>query len=53
MLVPLKIYNSLKNILKENISQEFRWKNIDETRNCFPEEIGTINWWVESTKKFV
>ena len=25
---------------KENISQEFRLKNIDETRNYFLEEIG-------------
>ena len=26
-------------MVKENISQEFRWKNIDETRNYFLEEI--------------
>ena len=27
-------------MVKENISQEFRLKNIDETRNYFLEEIG-------------
>ena len=27
-------------MVKENISQEFRSKNIDETRNYFLEEIG-------------
>ena len=26
-------------MVEENISQEFRWKNIDETRNYFLEEI--------------
>ena len=26
-------------MVKENISQEFRLKNIDETRNCFLEKI--------------
>ena len=26
-------------MVKENISQEFRFKNIDETRNCFLEKI--------------
>ena len=29
----------LKNITEENISQEFRLKNVDETRNYFLEEI--------------
>ena len=33
------MYNYYKNIAKENISQEFRFKNIDETRNYFPKEI--------------
>ena len=31
---------------EENISVEFRLKNIDETRNY-------LNWWVRGTKKFV
>ena len=26
-------------MVEENISQQFRLKNIDETRNCFIEEI--------------
>ena len=26
-------------MIQENTSQEFRLKNIDETRNCFVEEI--------------
>ena len=30
----MKIYNYF-----ENMSQEFRWKNINETRNCFLGEI--------------
>ena len=35
----MKIYNYFKNIVEENISQEFRLKSIDETRNYFLEEI--------------
>ena len=31
----MKIYNYFKNITEENISQEFRLENIDETRNYF------------------
>ena len=38
-LVYLKIYNYFKNIVEENISQELRLKNIDETRNYFLKEI--------------
>ena len=35
-----RIYNYFKNYMaEENISQKFRLKNIDETRNCFIEEI--------------
>ena len=30
---------TLKNMVEENISQEFRLKNKDETRNYFIEEI--------------
>ena len=30
---------TLKNMVEENIRQEFRLKNKDETRNCFVEEI--------------
>ena len=35
----MKIYNYFKNIAEESISQEFRLKNIDETRNYLIEEI--------------
>ena len=34
-----------------NISQEFRLRKIDETRNYFLEEIKTIIWLVKSEKK--
>ena len=35
----MKIYNYFKNLAEENISEEFRLKNIDETRNYLIEEI--------------
>ena len=35
----MKIYNYFNNIVEENISQEFRSKNIDEKRNYFFKEI--------------
>ena len=35
----MKIFNYFKNMIKENISQEFRLKNIDETINYFLKEI--------------
>ena len=35
----MKIYNYFKNTAEETISQEFRLKNIDETRNYLTEEI--------------
>ena len=38
-LVSLKIYNYFKNMVEENISQEFRLKNLDKTRSYFLEEI--------------
>ena len=38
-MVWLKVYNYFKNLVEENISQEFRLKNINETRNYFIEEI--------------
>ena len=40
-------------MVKENISQEFRFKNIDETRSYFLEEIEQSELRVESTKSFV
>ena len=33
------MYNYLKSMVEENISKEFRLKNIDKTRNYFLEEI--------------
>ena len=35
----MKVHNYFKKLAEENISQEFRFKNIDETRNCLLEEI--------------
>ena len=35
----MKIYKDFKNMIKENITQEFRLKNIDKTRNCLLEKI--------------
>ena len=35
----MKICNYFKNIVEEDISQEFRLKDIDETRNYFIEKI--------------
>ena len=35
----MRIYNYFSNITEGNICQEFRLKNIDETRNYFLEEI--------------
>ena len=38
-MVYLKIYNYFKNMVVKHISQEFRWKNIDETKKFLLEEI--------------
>ena len=38
-------------ISKENISQEFRLKNIDKTRNCLIEEINWKEWMSKKHKK--
>ena len=35
----MKFYNYFKNMFEENLSQEFRLKNIDKTRNYLIEEI--------------
>ena len=35
----MEICNFFKNVVEENISKEFRLKNIGETRNSFLEEI--------------
>ena len=35
----MKIYNYVKNVVEENITQEFRLKDISEIRNCFLEDI--------------
>ena len=40
-------------MVKEIIGEEFRLKNIEETKNYFLEEIEQMNWWVKSTKRFV
>ena len=38
-------------MVEENISQEFRLKNIDETRNYFIEEINQNKWMSKKHKK--
>ena len=35
----MKIYNYFKYMVEKNIGQEFRLKNVDETRNYFLEKI--------------
>ena len=49
----MKIYSYFKNMTEENISQEFRLKNIDETRNYLIENINRNELMSESTKRFV
>ena len=36
-MIYLKIYNYFKKTVEENVSQAFRLKNIDETRNYLVE----------------
>ena len=43
----------LLNMLEENISQELSIKNIDETRNCFLEEIKQNELMSRKHQKFV
>ena len=38
-LIYLKIYICIKNMVEENISQEVKLKNTDETKEYFSEEI--------------
>ena len=38
-------------MVEENINEEFRLKNMDETRNYFLEKISKMNWWVKNRKK--
>ena len=50
----MKKYNHFKNIVAENISQEFRLENIDETKHYFLKEIESkIKWWVKNKKRFL
>ena len=49
----MKIYNYFKNIADENISQEFRLKYIDETKNNVTEEINRNELISKKHKKFV
>ena len=50
----MKRYNHFKNIVVENISQEFRLENIDETKTYFLKEIESkIKWWVKNEKRFL
>ena len=47
----MKVYNYFKNIAEENISQEFRLKNIDKTRNHLIEEINENELMSKKRKK--
>ena len=38
-MVLLKIYNYFKNMIEENMNQEFRLKKIEETRDYLVQEI--------------
>ena len=49
----MKIYNCFKNMVEENISQEFRLKNIDETRNYLIEEINQTELMSKKHKAFL
>ena len=49
----MKISDYFKNVVEENIGQEFRLKNIEETRNYFLDGIKQKNWRVKSTKRFL
>ena len=49
--IQLKIYYYFKNLADENISQEFRPKNTDETRNCLTEETNRNELMSEKHKK--
>ena len=49
----MKIYNYFKNMAEENISQEFRLKNIDETRNYLIKEINRNELMSKKRKKLV
>ena len=40
-------------MVEENISQEFRLKNLDNTRFIFLKKWSEINRWVKSTKTLV
>ena len=37
---------------EEKISQDFRQKSIDETRNYLIEKINRTDWWVKNSKSF-
>ena len=47
----MKLYNYFKNIAEENISQEFRLENINETRNYLTEEIDRNEMMIKNHKK--
>ena len=49
----MKIYDYFKNLVDKNTSQEFRLKNIDETRNYFLEEIKKNELMSKKYKRFV
>ena len=52
-LIELKIYNYFENMVEENINQEIRLKNNDETRYYFVEEIDQSELMGNKPKKVV
>ena len=47
------MFNYFKDIFDKNVSQEFRFKNINETRNYFVKEIDKNQLMKKSIKRFV
>ena len=47
------MFNSFKDIFDKNVSQEFRFKNINGTRNYFVKEIDKNQLMKKSIKRFV
>ena len=48
----MKIHNYFKNMAEENVSLEFRLRNIDETRNYIIEEINQNQLMSKKHKKY-
>ena len=49
----MEIYNYFKNMVEEDIREEFRLKNIDETRNYLTDEINRNELMSRNHKKLI